>query len=229
MIPEVFSMRRSSVLYRRLWYIRRRRSKGLHIFVRIVIILAVFFMLASLANRSLMPCLVEIAETKARAMVSMSANTAVNEVFSDNIRYEDLTVLNRDQTGRITSIETNVSKLNKLSAQVSLRIQQKLADVEKQRISIPFGSLFGSSIFAGSGPDLSIRVRNAGSIETDYKSEFFSAGINQTKHKIYVHVKTTIGMYGPMTNEKIDIVTKVPVAETVIVGDVPGIYLNMHK
>ena len=221
-------MRRSSVLYRRLWYVRRR-SKGLHIIIRLGVIMAVFFLLASLANRSLMPCLLEIAEARARAMVAMSANTAVNEVFSGEIGYEDLTVLNRDRTGRITSIETNVSRLNMLAAQVSLKIQQKLADMEKQRISVPFGSLFGNTIFAGSGPDLSIRVRNAGSIETDYKSEFSSAGINQTKHRIYIHVKTTIGMYGPMTNRKIDIVTKVPVAETVIVGDVPGVYLDMHR
>ena len=223
-------MMRNNALYRKIYYSRRRRSAaGVHIIVRLAAVLVAFVMMASYANRRLMPSLLEISEYKVRAMVTVAANSVINDVFSNGLKNEDLTILNRDEQGRITSIETNVTELNMLSSQISVKIQEKISQAEKEKIAIPLGSLFGRSIFAGSGPDLFIRIRNAGNIETDFKSEFASAGINQTKHRIYMHIRTRIGLVGPLTYERFDIVTQIPIAETVIVGDVPDMYLSMER
>lgn len=219
-------MFRNSVLYHRLWYIKRRTSKRIHIYIRLAVIFIILSLLVSYANKKLLPSLVEISEFKARATVVMSINKIVNDTFSSGVEYEDLITLKRDNSGRITSIETNVVKLNRLSASVTSQIQTRLMERGRNTVSVPFGSLLGSPILAGAGPDLHIRVKQVGNVETDFRSEFTSAGINQTRHRIYIQVKTKIGIVCPLVTKKTQIVTNIPVAETIIVGSVPEVYLR---
>ncbi|HCM23800.1 MAG TPA: hypothetical protein DHW78_05705, partial [Ruminococcaceae bacterium] len=58
------------------------------------------------------------------------------------------------------------------------------------------------------------------------QSFFDSAGINQTRHRLILHV--TVGLYtyliGKDANQQITV--DVPVAETVIVGPVPSVALQ---
>jgi len=82
------------------------------------------------------------------------------------------------------------------------------------------------SLFAAGGPKINVRVIPTGSVETDFESEFVSAGINQTRHRIYLEVKTTVGIVVPFTDKKTEITTRIPVAETVIIGDVPEFYID---
>ena len=61
-----------------------------------------------------------------------------------------------------------------------------------------------------------------GHVETKYSSEFESAGINQTRHKIYVKVKTTVRVIIPLKSNDIEVTNEVPIAETIIVGKTPN-------
>ncbi|MGI6777922.1 MAG: sporulation protein YunB [Acetivibrionales bacterium] len=219
-------MLRNSILYHRFWYFRKRTSRVLNIYIRLIVIFLILALLVMYANKKLMPCLEEISEHKARSMVTMSINSIVNDVFDDSVEYNDIIEIKRDGSGKITSIETNIAKLNKLSSTVTYKLQEEMIEPGKDKVSIPFGSILGNSIFAGTGPDLNITIKQMGNVETEYKSEFISGGINQTIHRIYIRVRTNIRIIGPITNRKHEIATEIPVAETIIVGSVPGIYLN---
>ena len=52
----------------------------------------------------------------------------------------------------------------------------------------------------------------------------YQCGNHQTRHRIYLEVKTKVGIVIPFTKKDTEIVTCIPVAETVIIGDVPIYY-----
>ncbi len=73
-----------------------------------------------------------------------------------------------------------------------------------------------------------MRVLTNENVKVEFCNEFISAGINQTKHLIKVKVTTALGVVLPVRGDLEDIVTEVPIAESVIVGDVPDTYLDFN-
>lgn len=67
-----------------------------------------------------------------------------------------------------------------------------------------------------------------GTVETDLKSEFKEAGINQTLHRIYLEVKCNVNILTPYSTIKETIVNQVLLVEGVIVGNIPNTYYNIE-
>ena len=67
-----------------------------------------------------------------------------------------------------------------------------------------------------------------GDIQTDLKSEFSSAGINQTIHRIYLEVTCNVVILTPFDTIEETIVNQVLLAEGVIVGNIPNTYYNLE-
>ena len=55
----------------------------------------------------------------------------------------------------------------------------------------------------------------------------FPAGINQTKHQITLLIRVDIDILIPWGSVSTQVVSEVLIADTVIVGQVPGTYLDM--
>ena len=55
----------------------------------------------------------------------------------------------------------------------------------------------------------------------DFKSEFSSAGINQTKHEVVAQVDVKMSDVMPMGTVGTELSTSIPLVQTVIVGEVP--------
>lgn len=216
-------MIRKSVLYRRLWYAKKRNTKSLNIFLRLTVIILLLILFASYISKKTAPYMMNISESKARAIVIDAIAGAVDEVFSEEQKYRGILLMSRDKYGVITSIETDVNKINRLSAEFSASLQNQLNEVERIGISMPFGVLLGSPAFAGVGPDINISLKPCGNIKTDIKSEFESGTANQTVHRMYLYVNAQIDIIAPIAHRKIEITKTIPIAETVIVGYISGI------
>ena len=214
-------MIRNSILYRRLWHLKRRNARRLQICVRIAAVIVMVAIAASFFEKRLMPSLTTITEYKLRSVISEIVNDSINSVFSGDIKYGDLIYVRKDGSGRVVAIETDVVRLDRLSAEVSAKIRKRLALLEDSSITVPAGTLLGGGLFAGTGPDLRVKVMCLGNVETGFKSELSSAGINQTRYRIILRVKTDAGITAPAIRGKAELVTEVPVAETVIIGEVP--------
>ncbi|NLP13724.1 MAG: sporulation protein YunB [Clostridium sp.] len=221
-------MRKRTNNYRRLWYLKRNRKRlRLYIVLAAIFIFIVVFIF--LAESKIRHSVIEISEHKTKSIINNVVSNAVNENFPDSINYEDIIIINRDERNRINSIQTDIVRLNKIFANLSLDIQENLSELKNQRISIPIGVIFGNSVFSAEGPNIGVKVIPSGSVETDFKSEFTSAGINQTRHRIYLEVKTMVGIVIPFTKKNTEIITCIPVAETVIIGDVPYYYRGSYE
>ena len=91
------------------------------------------------------------------------------------------------------------------------------AVLRENRIPVSYTHLFTFDI-------IPVAVINVG-----YKTEFESAGINQSKYKVYLDVKTETRLLVPFMSEKFEADNTVLIAEAVIVGDVPETYTNIPK
>ena len=79
------------------------------------------------------------------------------------------------------------------------------------------------------GPKLDVEVQFGGCAVTDIISEFKSAGINQTCHRILVNVSVNIYVYEFGKNLTDTVECECCIAETVIVGAVPEAYVDFNK
>ncbi len=156
--------------------------------------------------------------------------SAVNTHLSEeNDLYENIIEVSTDENGKVTSIKTDTKKLNEISAGLSSKIVNNLENNGKFYIYIPIGSIFSDHIFAGKGPKIKIRgIFPPGQITTDLKSDFISAGINQTKHSVYLDFSAKAGVILATKNIDMDFKTRISIAETVIVGDIPESYTNVE-
>lgn len=220
-------MRRKSNLYHRLWYVKRNKKKY-KTYVVIVFILAILIILLSYIDKRLRMGINQISEYRVKSIVSKVVANAVGENFPEDIDYDDIVSISRDENGVITSVQTDIAKLNRIFANVSRSVQTQLSELSDEKISIPLGAVLGETVLAARGPKINIRIIPIGSVETDFRSEFSSAGINQTRHRIYIIFKVEMGVAIPFVERKTVVTTSLPVAETVIVGEVPYYYIDIE-
>ncbi len=154
-------------------------------------------------------------------------NTAVkNAVESEDLVYNDFVTLNYNENGNISSIVSNTAFINFFKTDLSIKAAQTVDQCGDFNLLVPWGTLLGSEIFSDKGLELKVESSTYGFAVTNVYSTFESVGINQTLHKIYVELTLSATAY--IGNYKIDekVTDQIPVAETIIVGDVPNSYYN---
>ena len=72
------------------------------------------------------------------------------------------------------------------------------------------------------------KMRQIGKINTSYESIFESAGINQTRHKIYLNVDMKVRVIVPLKSRDVEVSCQIPVSDTIIVGKIPDTAINMN-
>lgn len=180
-------------------------------------------------NNSLKPTITVLAETKALELANKSINKSVAEVVKDDINYSDLIHTKLDSQGKITLMQSNTIMMNKVASDVALLIQEELKQVKTTTSYIPVGAALKSPILAKYGPKLKVSIEPIGTVSVDFKTDFESSGINQTRHRIYLEAKTQVKVVIPITTSIKEVKTQIPICETVIIGDVPNSYINIPK
>lgn len=165
--------------------------------------------------------------SKAKSIATIISNEEATNVMK-NYEYSDLVKIARDQNGKITGIETLVIPINEIISDVAVRIQKRFDSEEENDLYVRTGMLTGSRIFANSGPKFKFRISNYGEVETDFRSEFKEAGINQTLHRLYLQVDCDVSILGPFETIKQRISNQVVLAENIIVGEIPETYYNFN-
>lgn len=146
----------------------------------------------------------------------------------EDYQYEDLVNITKDNKGNITMISANVTTVNKMVSDISTKIQKELDEIENTKMYIRLGTFTGSKMLAGRGPKVEIIIFAIGDVQTELKSEFKAAGINQTIHRIYLELKTNVVILTPINNLQEEITTQVLLAEGVIIGEIPSTYYNLE-
>lgn len=194
------------------------------------IILAVIFLVIVVVCiytlNSVSPTIVAFSEAKIKSLTTAAVNSAIFEVMLEPISYGDLVSIEKNTDGEITLIAANSMIINKLARDMAQSTETYIEKMGEQDVKIPIGTLSGSPLLAGKGFKVTIRVLPLGSVKCQFVSEFETAGINQTRHKIYLDVVATISIVLPTSQSIVKTNTPVLVSESIIVGKVPDTYLS---
>ena len=166
-----------------------------------------------------------LAVTRVSNMVGRVVMEAVSDaVNSGEIQYNDLISLEKDADGGIAALQSNMAEFNRLQSAINKDILDRLGQVSEMDLTIPLGTLTGSALLVGRGPSLSVRMQSLGSCSAHFENQFDQAGINQTTHRILLCVDVSMSILLPGFRTSTQVSNAFSVAETVIVGDVPGSY-----
>ena len=201
----------------------RRKKKWLCVLLITLCLASVLFVYF---QRNVTRVLVAISEATMRASTTIAVNDAVYYTLSDEMRYEDLVTITRDDAGNIVGVAANPLKINKIARDTASISQSNLKNLSLNGIPVPLGALTGIEALAGLGPSIHFRIIPVSSVSCDFSSTFESVGINQTKHSIYLNVVADISIVMPSRTENFAVITEILVGESVIVGQIPDAYLQ---
>ena len=188
-------------------------------------LLAALLALAIVAMTHLKPVLTSLATARVSNTVNGIVTAAVNEtIYSGGVDYDQLISFEKDNEGKITAVKSNMPEFNRLQSKILNVILERISEVSTRDLSIPLGSLTGANLLAGRGPLVSVRMQSVGSSTAHLENRFVSAGINQTKHQIYLVVDVYVSILLPGFSTTTEFSNTYSVAETVIVGSVPDNY-----
>ena len=207
---------------------KRYRSPKTKTRRRVVFALVAFFLigLVVLVQINVTNVLKSISEASMRSITTVAVNDAVYYTLSDQIRYEDLVTVDRGADGNIQAISANSFQINRIARDTAYMSQQNLKKMSEDGIEIPLGAFSGIEAWAGFGPRINIKIIPISNVECRFVSEFESAGINQTKHSIYLEIVADISIIMPSGTSNFASLTPVLVCESVLVGKVPDTYLQ---
>lgn len=206
----------------------RRRRGTYTIFIIISMALAIALIIFLIIDRGIKPTVIAMSEAQVRYIAIKAMNNAVKKVLNSDIKYTDLINVMTDRNGKISLIQANTIRMNALATETSSLAQEEIRSMGAEGIYIPLGSIFNSKILAGLGPRIKVTIIPIGSVAIDFATEFENAGINQTRHKIYMVMEANVRIVVPLGSDTANIKTRVPITETIIVGDVPDYYINVE-
>lgn len=176
---------------------------------------------------AIMPIFNKLCEDKAKSIATIISNNEATNVMS-RYTYDDLFLIEKDTSGNITMIRSNMITINEIISDVAVKIQEQLEDKNKNTVKIPLGSFTGINLISGIGPEIEIIITSSGNVETDLKSEFIHQGINQTLHRVYLDVVCEVSILTPFNSISQSIKNQVLLLENVIVGHIPEAYYNLE-
>ena len=212
---------------------RFHRGSGLYLrrSARARLLLAVLFLIlmAFWVNSRLEPVVEDLTVNEARARAVQVISAAVEDSLADQDQpVASMVAIQYKESGEIASLSTDMAEMNNLKASLLADVQEELGESVHIDLGVPIGTLLGGGLLHGRGPEVPLRITLSGNIEADFESEFTSAGINQTQHTVNLRVRTTIYTFLAGKQGSAEVETTVPVAETVIVGEVPQMMANLQ-
>lgn len=177
----------------------------------------------------LAPSVSALAQQRSRSLALQAMTQAIlAQSGEDGLGYQELVSAERDEQGRVSLLVTDTRRLNRLVSAVSLDAGNRLEALSRQQMHLPLGSVLGSTLMAGRGPSIPFRFTALGAPGSELRSEFSAAGVNQTRHSIYLDLSCKIRVIAPFSRQEMQVSATMLLAEGIILGDVPDTYLSLE-
>ena len=217
------SMSEYTVIVRRdIMYRRRLKSLQRALLSWGVIFAAIFVCALLFFEHHARPILESITVNYGKTFATESINTAVMDIIDNgDYSYEDLVSINYSQDGIVSSITADTRKINRLKSDITLSAQKNIGVQTSASLDTRMGVLTGIELLKNLGPRITVKTSLTGGVETEIVSRFESRGINQSIHIIEVIVTASISTYSSGVKCDSQIKTNIPIAQTIVLGDVP--------
>lgn len=218
-MDKIYSRKRIKIFYSDKKTIKKK------ITFTLIIIIAMATIISSL--KSVDPIFEELCIEKAKQIATDILNTESTKVVH-KYEYKDIVTIEKNETDKTSILKTDVTVINDIASDIGVEVNNRLVELEKEKIRIPVGAMFGNKFMSGFGPNMNISIVPAGTVTTDIKTEFKAQGINQTVYRIYLELICNVNIVTSYKTINTEIVNQVLLVETVIVGGVPETYYNVE-
>ena len=204
-------------------------KKRAHIWFRLItMLLLTITLLFLLVERNLSQMLLDMAYATAHSIALDTVNHAAQKVVGEGIQYADLMEVQMDSLGRVSMLRANTMYMNRIATQTAILAQEELNSIENQMVEVPLGAALGVRFLGGFGPRIDVQVVPIGAVSTHFETEFETAGINQTRHKIFLTLETSVRLIVPADSQMVQVTSTIPIAESIIVGQVPDSFVDVN-
>ncbi len=195
--------------------------------VRIIIFLlfAIIFLLVYYFSVT-SPIIKTYTSAETRELTEKAVNIAVSSVVNRTLSYDSLIDVNYTTTGEIASFSANQYEINSITREIIKETQYQMNTLGEDGLRINIGTFTGIPFFIGRGPKITLKLVPVGDVSSQFSSEFSSVGINMTKHTLYLYINVHVTIILPIHAYEIYSTAQVLLAESIIVGRVPEVYLN---
>ena len=213
--------------FRSAFKCRKRLTPGIIIIIIILMLCGVYFFY--IIDRNLKPTIIQIAQSRAHIIATEAMNNALYEKVLSNTDYEDLMTIHKDAQQRVTIVQANTIKISRIVSEANLAIKETLKNLQDETFKIPLGQALGSPLLAHYGPNINVKIIPVGTVNVGFVDRFQEAGINQARHILSLNIETTVKIVVPLVTENVVVNNQIPIAETIIIGEVPNTYFGLSK
>lgn len=226
---------------------RNKRPLGFpQLFVIAFMIFSLFTVLGLIMiNKGIEPTLMSFAETKTTSVAQKAITVAVDKQLksvADDVKFVDF---DKDDNGRVTVVNVDTANVNMMETQTTSKVQSFLTKIENGQMEdllntenidvdsdqkgpfitkIPLGQATNNSLFSNLGPEIPVRFRVVGNVETDVVGHAKPVGINAVHLKLYVSIKVKVNVIIPFSTKPKVVTSEIPVVDTITPFDVPDYY-----
>ncbi|WP_124726630.1 sporulation protein YunB [Staphylospora marina] len=190
-----------------------------------VIVLGVLFQMIWMVEKNLEPVLLTIANTKVKKIAQDAMLDGIRDVQrSLGGEMGRLMAVEKGEDGKITFVKIDPDLQAKIYERVTGRIMDKMIQLEQTRIEVTLGQILQNNLLAEYGPDIPIQIWPKGAPKVNLVPKMESQGINMVMVTLHLEVHTEMGMVVPFTEQSIPVDFRYPIAQAVVVGEVPDYY-----
>jgi len=203
-------------------------------------LISVFSVFLYYFNNKMVPLLVNYSQIEIEKIVNSIINNSTNDANVSLLEGDIINVLKNDR-GDIQLINFDPVKVNMFLDEITNNVQSDLerlslgeaskfssysSDDKGVIFSVPFGALTSNVLLSELGPDVPVRLRMIGYINSNIQSDIKEYGINNALLEVYVEIETKTRVVFPFASEDIIVTNRIPVAVKILQGNVPEYYQN---
>ena len=142
------------------------------------------------------------------------------------LQYDDLVGLEYNRNGTVTAARIDLVQADRMKSAILRELGERIPDRIRQSVRIPLGNTLLPALLSGHGGSLPVRVLSLRSTNAELESSLTQAGINQTLHRLELRVEVELLLLTPAGFLTRQVTSTVPIAQTILLGEVPNILLS---
>ena len=144
----------------------------------------------------------------------------------DPLRYDDLVGLEYNRNGTVAAARIDLVQADRMKSAILRELGERIPDRIRQSVRITLGNTLMPALLSGRGGSLPVRVLSLRSTNAELESSLTQAGINQTLHRLELRVEVELLLLTPAGFLTRQVTSTVPIAQTILLGEVPNILLS---
>ncbi len=192
----------------------------------LIIVFFICFLLTMYYFFVVSPVIKTYSAQETKSVTEKAINLAVSNVINRTLSYDSLIDINYSQTGEIVSFSANQYEINSITREIVKETQYQMTNLGRDGLPIKLGTFSGVPFLIGRGPAIHLNLVPIGVVSGKFDSEFSSVGINMTKHTLFLYIDVHVSIVLPVQSYDIYSTNQVLLAESIIVGKVPEVYLQ---